>query len=488
MRISPHFIRHIHFVGIGGIGMSGIAEVLSNLGYFVSGSDANESSNIQRLRNLGIKIHIGHAVENIQGAQVIVVSTAVSKNNPEVIAAQNQGIAVVQRAEMLGELMRLKFAVAIAGTHGKTTTTSLMAALFDEAELNPTIINGGILNAYNTNARLGTGDWVIAEADESDGSFVKLFPTFAVVTNIDEDHMDFYKDFSEIKSAFMRFLDRVPFYGAAILCADHEEVQKIIPDLIGKRVVTYGLKEGAHIRAVNLHATEEGITFDVDINPPTIQPSLTTLTLMPRRIRGFFLPMMGEHNVQNALAVIAVAQELGISDVVMIKALSHFKGVKRRFTKVGESHGLTIVDDYAHHPVEIKTTLKAARQATKGRVIAVLQPHRYTRLKAFFNDFSESMIDADKIILAPVFSAGEDSIEGINSEILAHKMRERGQEVYEISDPKELPFMIRRLSQSGDVVICMGAGSITYWAASLPVQLDQLGVDSSDNDSLKAVS
>ncbi|MBX9977779.1 MAG: UDP-N-acetylmuramate--L-alanine ligase, partial [Alphaproteobacteria bacterium] len=416
---------------------------------------------------------------------VVVVSTAVSKDNPEVLAAQNQGVAVVQRAEMLAELMRLKFAVAIGGTHGKTTTTSLMAALFDEAELNPTIINGGILNAYNTNARLGTGDWVIAEADESDGSFVKLFPTFAVVTNIDADHLDFYKDFDAIKAAFMQFLERVPFCGAAILCSDHPEVQKLLPELTGKRTLTYGLNAGAQIRAVNLHPTEDGIAFDVDITPPAIQPSLTTLTLMPRRIRGLFLPMMGNHNVQNALAVVAIAQELGINDQVLIRALRQFKGVKRRFTKVGTSHGMTIIDDYAHHPVEIETTLKAAHQATqggtKGRVIAVLQPHRHTRFQALFEDFVTSLLDADAIILAPIYSAGEkEPSKGMTVQDLAQRLRDQEKEVYEIEDPKELPYTLRHMAQKNDLVVCMGAGSITYWAASLPAQLDQLLFDVND--------
>ncbi len=488
MRLSPHLIRHIHFVGIGGIGMSGIAEVLYNLGYFVSGSDVSESSNVRRLRDLGIKVHIGHTIENIQGAQVVVVSTAVSKDNPEVVAAHSQGIAIVQRAEMLGELMRLKFAVAIAGTHGKTTTTSLMSALFDEAEMNPTVINGGILNAYNTNARLGTGDWVIAEADESDGSFIKLFPTFAVVTSIDEDHLDFYEDFDAIKAAFIRFLERVPFYGAAVLCTDDPEVQKLIPDLVDKRIITYGLQAGAQVRAVNLHPTGEGIEFDVDITPPTIQPSLTTLTLMPRRIRGFFLPMMGEHNVQNALAVVSIAQELGMSDQVLTRALRHFKGVRRRFSKVGESHGITVIDDYAHHPAEIKATLKAARQATQGRVIAVLQPHRYTRIKALFKDFVRCVESADRVILSPIYSAGEKAIDGLSSHRLANEMRALGKEVYEIEDPKELPFIVRTLAVKGDLVLCMGAGSVTYWAASLPGQLDQLAFDEPDSLAMQQLS
>ena len=474
MRALPISIGAIHFVGIGGIGMSGIAEVLHNLGYYVSGSDVSESANVQRLRALGIKIMIGHRAENVQGAQVVVASTAVTKENEEISAAQKQGIAIVQRAEMLGELMRLKFAVAIAGTHGKTTTTSLMAALFDEAELNPTVINGGILNAYNTNARLGSGEWVIAEADESDGSFTKLFPTLAIVTNMDPDHMDFYKSFDDIKAAFIRFLERIPFYGAAILCSDHQDVIQLMPKLSDKRVLTYGLKAGAQIRAINLQATPEGTEFDVDITPPSIQPSLTTLSLMPRRISKLFLPMMGEHNVQNALAVVAVAQELGISDQVLIRALRNFKGVKRRFTKVGEAHGITIIDDYAHHPVEIETTLKAARQATSGKVVAVLQPHRFSRVKALFDDFVSSVQDCDTLILAPIYPAGEKSLDGISSDALAKAMRDKGVEVIQIEDSQELPELLAQCAHSGDFVLCMGAGSITYWAASLPSQMQKL--------------
>lgn len=483
MRLSPNLARHIHFVGIGGIGMSGIAEVLFNLGYKVSGSDVQEGSNIKRLRDLGINISIGHKSENINGAQIVVVSTAVSKENPEVVTAKQQGIAVVQRAEMLAELMRLKFSVAISGTHGKTTTTSLMAALFDEAGFHPTIINGGILNAYHTNARLGSGDWVIAEADESDGSFTKLFPTFAVVTNIDEDHMDFYKDFDEIRKAFATFLDHIPFYGAAIMCIDHPEVEKMAKTLLDKRVITYGFSKDAHIRGMNISPTPKGISFDVDITPSShaslYQQENVTVTLLPRRIKNLFLPMMGMHNVQNALSVIAMAIELGVSDTMIKNALSHFEGVKRRFTHVGHCHGMTIIDDYAHHPVEIQTTLKAARQATTGRVIAVLQPHRYTRLNAFFDDFVHSLDLADSAIIAPVFSAGESPLEGVNSTTLAQRMRALGRDVYEIQEQSDLAPLLHHMGQQDDLVLCMGAGSITYWAAALPQELEAISKDGS---------
>lgn len=478
MRLSPNLARHIHFVGIGGIGMSGIAEVLFNLGYKVSGSDVIESANIKRLRELGLMIHLGHDATNITHAQIVVVSTAVSKENPEVLAAKQQGIAVVQRAEMLAELMRLKFSVAISGTHGKTTTTSLMAALFDEAGLHPTIINGGILNAYHTNARLGSGDWVIAEADESDGSFTKLFPTFAVVTNIDEDHMDFYKDFDDIRKAFSTFLERIPFYGAAIMCVDHPEVEKMAKTLLDKRVITYGFSKDAHVRGVNIVQTPEGTSFDVDITPSShaslYRQENIAVTLLPRRIKNLFLPMVGMHNVQNVLSVVAMALELGFSDAVIKNALSHFKGVKRRFTQVGQCHGMTIIDDYAHHPVEIQTTLKAARQATTGRVIAVLQPHRYSRLNAFFEDFVHSLDLADIAIIAPVFSAGESPLEGVNSTTLAQRMHALGHNVYEITEQSDLAPLLRHIGQPGDLILCMGAGSITYWAASLPQELETM--------------
>lgn len=474
MRISPSLIRHIHFVGIGGIGMSGIAEVLHNLGYFVTGSDAGESANVKRLQSLGIRVMVGQREENIQGAQVIVVSTAISKDNPEVVAARAIGIPIVQRAEMLGELMRLKLAVAIAGTHGKTTTTSLMANLFDAAELNPTVVNGGILNAYNTNAKLGSGDWIVVEADESDGSFTKLFPTLAIVTNIDEDHMDFYPDLASIKKAFCTFLDRVPFYGAAILCHDHPVVRELAKDLGNKRVITYGLEQGAHIRAVNLRATPEGTEFDVDITPPHFQPSLTSVSLMPRRIRQLFLPMVGEHNVQNALTLIAVAGELGIPDHVVAKALRDFAGVKRRFTKVGEVGGVRIIDDYAHHPVEIEKTLKAAKQATDKKVVAVFQPHRFTRLKALYSDFLNCFTNADELIITPVYGAGESPLPEACPQKLVKDLVERGIKARYVDALDQLPSVLKDIVKEGDLILCMGAGTITYTAATLAEHLSPL--------------
>lgn len=481
MRISPSLIRHIHFVGIGGIGMSGIAEVLSNLGYFITGSDQGEGGNVKRLRSLGMTVHQGHDAQHIRNAQVLVVSTAVPSDNPEIVAAKKLHIPIVTRAEMLAELMRLKLAVAIAGTHGKTTTTSLMAHLFESANLHPTVVNGGILNAYHTNAKLGTGDWIVVEADESDGSFVKLFPTLAIVTNMDEDHMDFYPNFEAIRQSFLTFLHRVPFYGAAILCNDHHHVRELMPQLTNKRVILYGFQQGAHVRGVNLRPTDKGTFFDVDIAPPAqARPQLTDVVHLPRRIRNVFLPMMGEHNVQNVLSLFAVAGEVGIADDVVVEALSRFKGVKRRFTKVAEVSGVTIIDDYAHHPVEIEKTLQAARQATQGKILAVFQPHRFTRLHALYQDFLHCFHGADHVFVLPVYGAGEDAIPERNADqfakdlnaIFAHSGNKTN--VIYIENPDNLPVNLVPHMQSGDMILCMGAGSITRMAAELPAQFSEI--------------
>lgn len=479
MRIPPHTIRQIHFIGIGGIGMSGIAEVLHNLGYVISGSDVAENANIDRLKKLGIAIHIGHREKNIAGAQVVVVSTAINPQNPEVAHARAMRIPVVRRAEMLAELMKLKFSVAISGTHGKTTTTSMMAALFEQAGLDPTVVNGGVINAYGTNARLGTGEWIVVEADESDGSFMKLPATIAVITNMDPEHMNYYKTFDAVKQAYLSFVDHIPFYGLGVLCIDDANVRDMLPHLTDKRYLTYGFNEAANIRAVNLQPSDQGTTFDVDI---TASSALACRSLagdkiitIPRRISDLFLPMMGRHNVQNALSLIAVAQELGMSDEIIRQAMASFKGVKRRFTRIGESCGVTVIDDYAHHPVEIQTVIQSARQASPSRVVVVVQPHRYSRLQDLFADFKACFNGADVVVVAPVYAAGEEPIDGINAETLAEGVRAHGVgEVYTIADPKELPFMIRRIAKAGDMVLCLGAGSITSWAASLPAQLDQL--------------
>lgn len=485
MRIPSQKVHQIHFVGIGGIGMSGIAEVLHNLGYAVTGSDITESANVQRLSSLGVKIFIGHEAKNAENAQVLVISSDIKDSkNPEIQEARRRGIPIIRRAEMLAELMHLKKSVAICGTHGKTTTTSLTAALFEAAELDPTVINGGIINAYGTNARLGEGEWIVVEADESDGSFLRLPATIAVVTNIDLDHMDFYPDFATLRQAFVTFVERLPFYGLGVLCVDHPVVRSLLPDLIDRRILTYGFSEEANVRAVNLRETTEGTLFDVDIigNGVLSYRSLSrndVIAPFPRRIRDIFLPMMGRHNVQNTLSTIAIAQELGIDDEVIRQAFVSFKGVKRRFTKVGVSNDVTIIDDYAHHPVEIETVLGAARQASSGRIIAVIQPHRYSRVHHLFEDFTTCFSQADVVVVAPIYEAGEKPIEGVTSERLAQgitQKREIPGSVHTIGSQSELAPLLTEIAQPGDLVICLGAGSITYWAALLPHQLDDLAL------------
>ena len=483
MRIPPHTVKIIHFIGIGGIGMSGIAEVLYNLGYEVRGSDIAENANIHRLRQMGIVITIGHDVSNVQGAQVIVVSSDIKPANIELKAARDQRIPVIRRAEMLAELMRFKLSVAISGTHGKTTTTSLMAALFDAALLDATVVNGGIINAYGTNARLGKGEWIIVEADESDGSFTRLPATIAVVTNIDPEHMDFYASFDHLKKAFVDFIERIPFYGLGIMCIDHPEVRALLPQLLDRRMMTYGFSEDANVRAVNLRQTREGTTFDVDIATPAALAHRVlgggSVSILPRKIKDLFLPMMGQHNVQNALAVVALAQELGFEDTVVRRAFSEFAGVKRRFTKTGVGAGITVIDDYAHHPVEIKTVLAAARQATRGRIVAVVQPHRYTRLHHFFSDFITCFEGVDALIVAPVYGAGEAPIEGATASHLIEAIKASfGFEVHELADPETLAPLACSLfpggPQAGDMILCLGAGTVTQWAATLPDQLEAL--------------
>ncbi|MFQ5953906.1 MAG: UDP-N-acetylmuramate--L-alanine ligase, partial [Kiloniellales bacterium] len=410
MKALPLSIGTLHFVGIGGIGMSGIAEILHNLGYRVQGSDLAENSNVKRLKSLGVPIEIGHRAGNVGQAQVVVVSSAVKDDNSEVVEARARHIPVVRRAEMLAELMRLKWSVAVGGTHGKTTTTSLIAAVFEAAGLDPTVINGGIINAYGTNARLGAGDWMVVEADESDGTFVRLPATIAVVTNIDPEHLDFYGSVHALNGAFASFLENIPFYGFAALCIDHPVVQTLIPRLSDRKVVTYGFSPQAGIRAVGLHMQPAGCGFDVRIT----EPGEGTVRTLP----GLRLPMLGEHNVQNALAAIAVATEMRIDDQVMRAALADFAGVTRRFTCTGEAGGITVIDDYGHHPVEISAVLKAARATCRGRVIAVVQPHRYTRLETLFDDFCTCFNDADTVIVADVYAAGETPIEGIDRDAL----------------------------------------------------------------------
>lgn len=467
MRALPLSIGTIHFVGIGGIGMSGIAEVLKNLGYTVQGSDLSESANVKRLRELGIAVSIGHRAENIAGAAVVVVSSAVKRDNPEVVAARAALVPVVRRAEMLGELMRLKWAIAIGGTHGKTTTTSLVGNMLEHANLDPTVINGGIINAYGTNTRLGTGDWMVVEADESDGTFVKLPACIAVVTNMDPEHLDFYGTFDNARAAFDSFVQNIPFYGFAALCIDHPEVQAMIPRVSDRRIITYGFSPQADVRAVNVRLGTDGAEYDVVIDDRH--------TGEARTIAGVRLPMYGPHNVQNSLACFAVGNEMGLPDVVMRDSMAKFQGVKRRFTKTGVSNGITVIDDYGHHPVEIAAVLKAARTAGTGRTIAVVQPHRYTRLAALFEDFCTCFNDADAVIVADVYAAGEQPIENVNRDALVEGLRMHGhRHVMALHGAEELPQLVREVARPGDLVVCLGAGNITQWANALPGELDKL--------------
>jgi UDP-N-acetylmuramate--alanine ligase len=468
---QPFDIGTLHFVGIGGIGMSGIAEVMHNLGYHVQGSDVADNANIARLRKLGLKVSIGHGADNLGEAKVIVVSSAIKRDNPEVMAARERHLPVVRRAEMLAELMRLKWCVAVGGTHGKTTTTSLVAAMLDAGGLDPTVINGGIINAYGTNARLGTGQWMVVEADESDGTFVKLPATVAVVTNIDPEHLDHYGYYDAVKSAFKTFVENIPFYGFAVMCLDHPEVQAMLAHIEDRRVVTYGLSPQADLRAVNLRQELGRVYFDVLI---TARGETS-----PQVIENLLLPMMGEHNVVNSLAAIAVAHEMGLPEEAIRRALERFDGVKRRFTHTGSWNGVTVIDDYGHHPVEIAAVLKAARGGIgQGRIIAVVQPHRYSRLRDLFDEFCRCFNDADVVVVAPVYSAGEAPIEGINRDALVDGIAKRGhRQVLALEDGSALPHMIVEIVRPGDMVICLGAGNITAWAQELPQALARLRVD-----------
>ncbi len=463
----PRDIGPVHFVGIGGIGMSGIAEVLANLGYTVTGSDVADSANVKRLRDLGIAVFIGHKASNVDGADVIVVSSAIKPDNPELIAARAQRLPVVRRAEMLAELMRLKSCVAIAGTHGKTTTTSMVATLLDAGNFDPTVINGGIINAYGTNARLGAGDWMVVEADESDGTFLKLPADVAIVTNVDAEHLDHFGTFAAVQEAFIAFVENVPFYGFAVMCTDHPIVQRLVGRIADRRIVTYGENAQADVRLVDLSNKDGKQHFDVvfrDRNGAEMH-----------RIAGLELPMPGRHNALNATSAIAVAHELGIADDKIKAALAKFGGVKRRFTKVGEWNGATIIDDYGHHPVEIAAVLKAARESTKNQVIAVVQPHRYTRLKSLFEPFSTCFNDADAVIVANVYAAGEAPIEGADRDHLVQALRARGhRQVIPLEGPEKLAGIVKGLAKPGDYVVLLGAGSITQWAYALPAELKAL--------------
>ncbi|MBM3629683.1 MAG: UDP-N-acetylmuramate--L-alanine ligase [Alphaproteobacteria bacterium] len=467
MRALPIEIGVIHFVGIGGIGMSGIAEILRNLGYQVQGSDLAENANVKRLAGLGVKTMIGHRPENLGDAGVVVVSSAVKPDNPELRAARERHLPVVRRAEMLAELMRLKWSIAVGGTHGKTTTTSMCAAMLDAAGLDPTVINGGIINAYGTNARLGAGDWMVVESDESDGSFTKLPATIAVVTNIDPEHLDFWGDFDALRRGFRAFVSNIPFYGFAVCCIDHPEVQALIGQVQDRRIVTYGLSPQAEVRATGLKLSAAGARFEAVV---------TDRAGNLRTIPDLHLPLVGEHNVQNALAAIAVALEMGIDAGSIRRALAAIRGVKRRFTRTGEGAGLVVIDDYGHHPVEIAAVLKAARSATLAGVVAVVQPHRYTRLRNLFQDFCACFNDADAVIVADVYAAGEAPVEGASRDALVEGLRAHGhRKVVALEDPSMLAERVLEVARPGDMVVCLGAGSISAWAQGLPAELAARG-------------
>ncbi|MBV9784753.1 MAG: UDP-N-acetylmuramate--L-alanine ligase [Acidisphaera sp.] len=467
MRALPLSIGTMHFVGIGGIGMSGIAEVLHNLGYTVQGSDIADGPNVRRLRDAGITVMIGHDAAHLGNARVVVVSTAVKRDNPEVRAARDRLIPVVRRAEMLAELMRLKWSIAVGGTHGKTTTTSLIATVLEGANLDPMVINGGIVNAYGTNTRLGAGEWMVVEADESDGSFLRLPAVIAVVTNMDPEHLDHWGTAEAMIAGYDQFVANVPFYGFAVLCIDHPAVQQMIPRLSDHRIITYGLSPQADVRAERVKTDKLGATFEVIVTDRFRNRS--------RKMSPFRLPMLGQHNVQNALAAIAVGVEMEIEEASLRAALAGFRGVKRRFTKTGEAGGITVIDDYGHHPVEIAAVLKAARQAGARDVVAVVQPHRYSRLASLFDEFCACMNDAGTVIVADVYAAGEAPIQGVNRDALIEGLRARGhRSVVPLPGPGHLAEMVHAIARSGDFVVCLGAGNITSWAQALPEQLLEL--------------
>jgi UDP-N-acetylmuramate--alanine ligase len=464
----PRELGPIHFIGIGGIGMSGIAEVLLNQGYSVQGSDASENANVLRLRERGATVFVGHRAENIGAAEVIVVSTAIRRDNPELIAAREKRLPVVRRAEMLAELMRLKRSIAIAGTHGKTTTTSIVAALLDAGGFDPTVINGGIINAYGTNARLGAGEWMVVEADESDGTFLKLPADIAVVTNIDPEHLDHFKTFDAIKTAFRALVENLPFYGFAVMCLDHPTVQELVGRIEDRRVITYGENPQADVRLMEIDLTGGRSKFRVLIRDRKRGKDI--------EIADLVMPMPGHHNALNAVAALAVAYELGVPPEKLREALAGFGGVKRRFTRTGEWNGAAIFDDYGHHPVEIAAVLKAARASTTGKVIAIVQPHRYTRLHSLFNDFCTCFNDADAVFVAPVYAAGEQPIEGAGRDDLVAGLKARGhRNVTALENRLAVPGLVAGLAGPGDYVVLLGAGDITQWAYALPGDLAALG-------------
>ncbi len=464
MNSLPLSIGVLHFCGIGGIGMSGIAEVLHTLGYSVQGSELAVNGNVERLRALGISVFIPAHEDNLKNVRVVVMSSAIKPDHPEIVAARKAGIPVVRRAEMLGELMRLKRTIAVAGTHGKTTTTTMVGHMLECADIDPTVITGGIVTAYGTNARLGDGAWMVVEADESDGSFLRLPGTIAIVTNIDPEHMEHYKTVEALHQAFGQFVESIPFYGSAILCIDHPEVKALKGRITDRRLVGYGFHEDADVRAINVRTSRDGCRFDVAFKEGNI-------------LHDYYLPMHGVHNVQNALSVIAVGREMNIADDRVQTALAGFTGVGRRFTQVGCVNGVTIIDDYGHHPVEIAAVLKAAQQAREGqgRTIAVVQPHRYSRLHSLFEEFAHCFHDADYVFISDVYAAGENPIEGVTGQALVEAIKKTGHpNVSYLAQPDDLVAEIKRLAQSGDFVVFLGAGSVTQWAHALPQALQSI--------------
>ncbi len=467
-RPAPFDLGPVHFVGIGGIGMSGIAEIMLRLGYTVQGSDARPGANIQRLEALGAKVFIGHQASQVEGASAVVYSSAIKPDNPEMLAARERRVPLVRRAEMLAELMRLRSSVAVAGAHGKTTTTSMVAALLDAGGLDPTVVNGGIINAYGANAKVGEGEWIVVEADESDGTFLKLPRTVAVVTNIDPEHLDHYGDFATLKDTFRAFVQDIPFYGFAAVCIDDPDVQDMAAKIENRRLITYGTNPQADLRAVDIAMGPDGSVFDVRIQAPGAPAA---------RMTAMTLPMVGRHNVLNALAAIAVARELGVGEDAIRAGLAGFGGVRRRFSTVGVASGVRIIDDYGHHPVEIESVLAAARAVTQGAVISVVQPHRYSRLRDLFEEFCRCFNDADTVIVANVYAAGEAPLAGFDRDALALGLRRHGhRRVLTLDDPANLPAMIAAEAAPGDLVVFLGAGDITVWAHALPAALDALAL------------
>ncbi len=468
LRPTPFDLGPVHFVGIGGIGMSGIAEIMLKIGYQVTGSDAKASANTERLEKQGAKIFIGHDAAHVtEGVCALVYSTAVKPDNPEMVEARRRRIPLVRRAEMLAELMRLQFSIAVGGTHGKTTTTSLVAALLDAGGLDPTVVNGGIINNYGTNAKVGDGEWIVVEADESDGSFLRLKSTVAIVTNIDAEHLDHWGDFDAVKKGFCDFVENIPFYGFAAVCIDHPEVQALAARIDNRRLIPYGTSPQAEVRCANIEFGPDGAVFDVIFSPQGVEPFTW------EKIK---LPMTGNHNVSNATAAISIARELGVSEDAIRQGLAGFGGVKRRFTTTGVVDGIRVIDDYGHHPVEIAAVLRAARQVVgTGRVIAVVQPHRYTRLRDLMSEFSSCFHDADTVIVADVYSAGEQPIEGVSKAALVEGLHRFGhRNVIALEGPGQLADLVKAEAKPGDLVVLLGAGDITQWAYALPGQLEAL--------------